>query len=97
MIPPLPRHCGDLARSAQEQVEEALVYIFEINDHEGSTMCGTNAEDPARVLCCRCIARNALIGAGWTLNIREQALESRLGLVGERFSNDSAHSVVHDA
>jgi len=82
MIPPPPRECGDAPRNAHEQVEEALVYIFEVHDHEGSRLCGASNADPSRVLCCRCIARNALMNVGWTLNPREETIERKLGFLG---------------
>jgi len=81
MIPPLPRRCGDQPTNPTEQLEEALVYIFETRGHEPFARCGTRDDNPARILCCRCIARNALLDAGWTLNPCEHEAEESLDLL----------------
>jgi len=83
MIPPAPRRCGDVPRTPQEQAEEALAYIFEISEHELFTRCGNRSADPSRVLCVRCIARNALVAMGWSLSASELVIEQRFGLLPE--------------
>ena len=64
-------------------MEEALAYIFEISDHEAFTRCGNRSADPSRVLCIRCIARNALTAVAWSLSANEMAVERGVGLFPE--------------
>ena len=84
MIPPLPRRCGEVPHNARERVEDALAYLFEVNDHEGDGYCGHDDESPERVICRRCVARNALLSAGWTLNALEESMEAAHGFLGSR-------------
>ena len=81
MIPPASRSATN--------VENALRFVYENEEHEGEGWCGDAAKEAASresveahmVLCLKCVSRNALLDVGWRLNQYELAEEHKLGLV----------------